>query len=120
MPMGGQTWSPLGTLALCPFKGGINAYTWAERLWPNACNSEAGVQFMASAIRKSACVLFSVLWALTLGVAQQVPPQGPQSATIAGTVLDITGSTVPNANVVLQEPNQRRSIVTGNDGFFKF
>jgi len=106
--------------ALCPFKGGLNTYTWAEGLWPNACSVEAGVQFIASAIRKSACVLVCVLWALTLGVAQQVPPQGPQSATITGTVLDITGSTVPNAIVVLQEPNQHRSIVTRNDGFFEF
>jgi len=75
---------------------------------------------MAFTIRKSACVLVCVLWALALGVAQQVPPQAPQSATIIGTVLDITGSTVPNAIVVLQEPNQHRSTVTGNDGFFKF
>lgn len=75
---------------------------------------------MTFGIRNSACALVFVLWALTLGVAQQVPPQGPQNATITGTVLDITGSTVPNAIVVLQEPNQHRSITTGDDGFFRF
>jgi hypothetical protein len=33
-------------------------------------------------------------------------------------VVDITGGTVPNATVVLQGPNEHRSVVTGDNGFF--
>ncbi len=44
----------------------------------------------------------------------------PQTATIIGTVLDITGATVPNARVVLHGPDERRTFVTGDSGFFSF
>ena len=74
-------------------------------------------------IRKSACALVAVLWAVTLGQAQQVQPQAaqtPPTGTVVGTVLDVTGATVPNATVVLQGPNDRRTLVTGDDGFFQF
>src|SRR5271169_927915 len=50
----------------------------------------------------------------------QALPQASQTATILGTVLDITGGTVPNATVVLQRANGNRTLVTGDDGFFKF
>ena len=42
--------------------------------------------------------------------------------TVTGTVLDVTGSTVPHATVVLQGPGpgDRRTLVTGGDGFFQF
>ncbi|MFZ0705410.1 MAG: carboxypeptidase-like regulatory domain-containing protein [Candidatus Korobacteraceae bacterium] len=72
------------------------------------------------AIRTLAYALFFIIAAATLSPAQQVPPPTPQTATIIGTVLDITGATVPNALVVLQEPHERRTIVTGDNGFFTF
>ena len=77
---------------------------------------------MVPAISKSAWALVVVLWAASLGQAQQPKTQGPQTATITGTVLDATGSTVPKATIVLQgpAPNDRRSLATGDDGFFKF
>ncbi len=75
---------------------------------------------MTLGISKSACALAVVLWAATLCHAQQPLPQAPQTATIMGTVLDITGGTVPNATVVSQGPNENRTLVTRDDGFFKF
>jgi hypothetical protein len=41
---------------------------------------------------------------------------------IIGTVLDVNGGTVPNARVVLEGPaaNDRRTVVTGENGFFEF
>ena len=75
---------------------------------------------MTLGIIKSACALAVVLWAATHSHAQQPLPQAPQTATIMGTVLDITGGTVPNATVVSQGPNENRTLVTGDNGFFKF
>ncbi len=78
---------------------------------------------MSLGIRKSACALAAVLWVVTLSQAQQVQPQAaptPQTGTIIGTVLDATGATVPNATVVLQGPNEHRTLVTGENGFFQF
>jgi Carboxypeptidase regulatory-like domain len=75
---------------------------------------------MTLGIRKSACALAIVLWASALSHAQQPLPQAPQTATIIGTVLDITGGTVPNATVVSQGPNENRTLETGDNGFFKF
>jgi Carboxypeptidase regulatory-like domain len=75
---------------------------------------------MTLGISKSACALAIVVWAAILTYAQQPLPQASQTATIIGTVLDITGGTVPNATVVLQRPNENRTLVTGDDGFFKF
>ena len=75
---------------------------------------------MTLGIIKSACALAVVLWAAALSHAQQPLPQAPQTATIMGTVLDITGGTVPNATVVSQGPNENRTVVTGDNGFFKF
>jgi len=77
---------------------------------------------MVPGISKSARALVVVLWAATLSQAQQPKAQAPQTATITGTVLDATGSTVPKATIVLQgpAPNDHRSLVTGDDGFFKF
>ena len=77
---------------------------------------------MVSGISKLAWALVVVPWAATLSQAQQPKTQAPQRATITGTVVDATGSTVPKATIVLQEPapNDHRSLVTGDDGFFKF
>ena len=75
---------------------------------------------MTSVIRRLACMLFVVLVALTSASAQQTASQEPQTGTILGTVLDITGGTVPNAVVKLQEQAKQRAFVTGSDGFFKF
>ena len=75
---------------------------------------------MFAVIRTRACALFFIVAAATFSPAQQVPPQTPQTATILGTVLDVTGATVPNALVVLQGPDERRTFVTGDNGFFSF
>ncbi len=75
---------------------------------------------MTLGITKSAGALAIVLWAGTLSQAQEPLQQAPQTATIMGTVLDITGGTVPNATVVSQGRNESRTLVTGDDGFFKF
>ena len=75
---------------------------------------------MFTVIRTPAWALFFILAAITLSPAQQAPPQTPQTATVIGTVLDVTGATVPNAHVVLQGPDERRTFVTGNNGFFRF
>jgi len=77
---------------------------------------------MIAGIRTSVWALVVVLWAATIGQTQQVQAQQAQTGTIVGTVLDATGSTVPKATVVLQgpTPNDHRTLVTGDDGFFKF
>ena len=51
---------------------------------------------MPFAVGKTRFSLVFILCALTFGVAQQSPPQRPQTGTILGTVLDVTGGTVPN------------------------
>ena len=77
---------------------------------------------MVRGIGKSACALIVVFWIAALSQAQQPELQAQPTATITGTVLDATGSTVPKAAVVLEgsAPGERRSLVTGDDGFFKF
>ena len=75
---------------------------------------------MFAVFRTLACALFFTTAAATLSPAQQVPPQTSRTATIIGTVLDVTGATVPNALVVLQGPDERRTFVTGDNGFFSF
>ena len=75
---------------------------------------------MFTVIRTPAWALLFILAAITLSPAQQVPPQSPQTATVIGTVLDVTGATVPNAHVVLQGSDDRRTFVTGDNGFFSF
>jgi Carboxypeptidase regulatory-like domain len=75
---------------------------------------------MITTVRISACALIAVLWAGTLSHAQQSVLQGPQTGTIVGTVLDISGGTVPNATVALQGPNEHRTVVTSDNGFFTF
>jgi hypothetical protein len=44
-------------------------------------------------------------------LAQQTPPPAQLTATIIGTVRDITGSTVPNASVVLQGPTEHHTLI---------
>ncbi len=75
---------------------------------------------MIAVHRNSVWALAFILAAITFSPAQQVPPPTPQTATIVGTVLDVTGATVPNALVVLQGPDERRTFVTGDNGFFSF
>jgi hypothetical protein len=60
------------------------------------------------------------MWAATLAVAQQPPPQAPDTSAIEGTVLDITGGAVPRATVVLQWAAEHRTTVADDNGFFKF
>jgi len=73
-------------------------------------------------MRKSVCAFILALSAPTFVVAQEPLPQAPHMGMIIGTVLDATGSTIANATVVLQAvpPNDRRVLVTRDDGFFKF
>jgi hypothetical protein len=75
---------------------------------------------MFAVIRTLAYALFFIIAAAILSPAQQVPAQTPNTATIIGTVLDVTGATVPNALIVLKESNERRTFVTGDNGFFSF
>ncbi len=77
---------------------------------------------MSSAVAKSGFALVLLLCAATFALAQQAPSPIPQAGTILGTVVDVTGSTVPNATVVLQGPgsNNQRTVVTPDNGFFEF
>jgi len=59
------------------------------------------------------------LWAASLALAQQPLPQAPDTGSIEGTVLDITGSAVAKATVVLQGTAEQRTTVTDDAGFFK-
>ncbi len=93
-----------------------------EPIWPDACILERWEYFMSSGVCKSGFTLVLVLCTVAFAVAQQAPSQSPQTGTILGTVLDATGSTVPNATVVLQGPGPggRRTVLTGDNGFFEF
>lgn len=78
---------------------------------------------MVPRISRSECALVIVLWSAFIhGQQPQSQPQPQPTGSIVGTVLDATGSTVPKATVVLQGPgpNDRRTVVTADDGFFKF
>ena len=77
---------------------------------------------MSSAVAKSGLAVVLVLCAATFTLAQQAPPPLTQPGTILGTVVDATGSTVPNATVVLRGPgpNDERTLVTTDNGFFEF
>jgi len=70
---------------------------------------------------------FLAALALALGfaadtAAQSVPTLPEKLGNIIGTVTDVNGGTVPNATVVLEEPDgtNRRTAVTGDSGFFQF
>jgi Carboxypeptidase regulatory-like domain len=77
---------------------------------------------MKMPVVKSVCALILCLCTAPMSVAQQSSPPARQNGTIIGTVLDVSGSTVPGARVTLQgpAPNDRRTVVTGKNGFFKF
>ena len=75
---------------------------------------------MFTLIRTPVCALLFVLAAITFSPAEEITPQTPRTSTITGTVMDVTGATVPNAQVVLQGPDVRRTLVTGDNGFFSF
>ncbi len=72
-------------------------------------------------------ITFATVVALALAVPTQLLGQNaqvtdPRLGGIVGTVTDANGNTVPNAKVVLQGPdtNDRRTVVTGENGFFQF
>ena len=94
----------------------MNASSYVERLWLVVCSKWLHV------CRNSYASLCSFLHYrrsyLQPGAASSTA--NPQTATIIGTVLDVTGATVPNAHVVLQGPDERRTFVTGDNGFFSF
>ncbi len=71
---------------------------------------------------RSVSTLVICIWAATMSAAQQVSAPAPQNGTIIGTVLDVTGQTVPGATVVLQgpAPGDSQTVVTQDNGFFKF
>src|SRR5215467_6441741 len=107
MPFGRQTRSGRSVLRASP--GFLN-----QRLTINCFGAalailKAGVLFMPLRILNLAyaLVIFAV-WAPSVGVAQQTQPQVPQTATIIGTVLDVTGGTVPSAIVLLQGASEHR------------
>jgi Carboxypeptidase regulatory-like domain len=62
----------------------------------------------------------AVMLAATLAMAQQPLPQPIDTGSIEGTVLDITGGTVPKATVILQGANEHRTTVADDNGFFRF
>jgi len=62
----------------------------------------------------------ATMWTPSLTLAQQPLPQAPDTGSIQGTVLDITGGAVPKAAVVLQGANEHRTTVADDNGFFKF
>ncbi len=72
-------------------------------------------------ITRFASIVTACIWAAAaLAAAQQSLPQPQQTGTVIGTVLDISGSTVPNATVVLQGLNDSRTVITADNGFFQF
>jgi hypothetical protein len=75
---------------------------------------------MALRIRRTGWAFFVLLCATGIVSAQQAEAQLAQTGIIVGTVLDVAGGTVPNANVILQGPGERRTVVTADDGFFTF
>lgn len=81
---------------------------------------------MSHGIARILFVFIVSMWAVasistaTLALAQQPLPQAPDTGSIEGTVLDITGGSVPKANIVLQGTNEHRTIVADDNGFFKF
>ncbi|MGB2603263.1 MAG: carboxypeptidase regulatory-like domain-containing protein [Candidatus Sulfotelmatobacter sp.] len=44
----------------------------------------------------------------------------PQTGIIVGTVTDVNGDTVPGATVALESPEDPRTVVTNDNGFFEF
>jgi hypothetical protein len=69
---------------------------------------------------RALCCAFICILSAVCSSAQQASVQAPQPATIIGTVLDVTGATVPNAHVTLQGGTKPRVLVTGDNGFFRF
>jgi hypothetical protein len=48
------------------------------------------------------------------------PQTAPQSGTINGTVVDVYDALVPGATVILDGPNDHRTITANENGFFEF
>jgi hypothetical protein len=72
-------------------------------------------------IRLSAVMAFALALSIpTLGQSIDTPEM--ELGTIVGTVTDVKGATVPDATVVLQNPDtqDRRMVRTGGNGFFQF
>ena len=75
---------------------------------------------MKSVFRTVSCAFVFVLSAVTLNLAVEASLQHSQTATVIGTVLDVTGATVPHAHVVLQGLKEPRIFITAENGFFEF
>lgn len=80
---------------------------------------------MSYRIGRLRIVFIASMWTLasmcagTLALAQQALPQAPDTGSIEGTVLDVTGSAVSKATVVLQGAAGPSTTVTDDSGFFK-
>jgi len=75
---------------------------------------------MFAEFRTLAYSLFLIVAAATVNPAQQAAPHNSKTATVIGTVLDVTGATVPNAHVTLQGLKEPRIFITADNGFFEF
>lgn len=76
---------------------------------------------MTAQIPKFLCALIVCICAATTTLAQQLSAPEPQSGTIVGTVLDVTGGLVRGATVRLEAQNQNvdQRVLTQDNGFFK-
>lgn len=76
---------------------------------------------------KQICICLTTVLAGMLALSAPVHGQNtgtpePQLGSIVGTVTDVNGDTVPNANVVLEssDANDRRTAVASDNGYFEF
>ena len=90
----------------------LRTYSYGHSFWLSSCSRCC----MARVIRTFICTLVLV----NFSSAQQISSSRPQTATMLGTVLDVTGATVPNAHVVLQGVKEPRIFITADNGFFQF
>lgn len=68
------------------------------------------------------CALMILASGVTGAAAQQISAPEAETGTLIGTVTDVSDTTVPGANVVLEgsTPADRRTVVTNGNGFFVF
>jgi hypothetical protein len=72
-------------------------------------------------IRLATTITFALVFCGSI-YGQSAPGPGTKPGTIIGTAIDVNGSPVPDASVVLEAPegNDRRTLVTPENGFFEF
>jgi hypothetical protein len=81
---------------------------------------------LSSWIRHTTVTHFAILIFLAFALSEPLQGQSDQPerqiGSIVGTVIDVNGDTVAQANVVLEGPdsNDRRTAVTNDNGFFEF